>query len=60
MSWIVWLNSLWTMTLLTLIVLLVINMFFKRLTTRCYLFGSFIFPLLWTPSMMEKMLAGIT
>ena len=29
-------------------------------TTSGYLFGSFIFPLLWTPSMMEKMLAGIT
>ena len=59
MSWIVWLNSLWTMTLLTLIVLLV-ELADKRLATSCYLFGSFIFLLLWTPSMMEKMLAGIT
>ena len=33
---------------------------FKRLKTSCYLFGSFIFPLFWTPSIMEKMLAGIT
>ena len=59
MSWIVWLNSSWTMTLLTLIVLLV-QLVDKRLATSCYLFGSFIFPLLWTPSMMEKTMAGIT
>ena len=59
MSWIVWLYSSWGMTLLTLIVLLV-QLTDKRLATSCYLFGSFIFPLLWTPSMMEKMLAGIT